>query len=502
MNQQKIKQTVSNLVAFALQKGLIEQQDALFCQNALCELLRIDADCSVSCSDQYHSATVLLEEICDYAVHTGLIEQDTPTLRILFDTRVMGIFMQRPSDITSTFYQKMLKEGVQAATDWFYALCQDVNYIRTDDIAKNMMWQANPYVVTINLSKPEKDPKEIAMLKDAKASEYPACLLCIENCGHPGSLTQPARQTLRQIPMHLAEEEWYFQYSPYVYYREHCIVLAKEHTPMCTSHKTFERLLSFVTAFPHYFLGSNAGLPIVGGSILNHDHYQGGRADLPMSMAKIKRTYKSIKYQGISMHLLDWPVPCLRLVGDDPSILAIAANDMFITWQGYSDLDCQIISHTDETPHNAVTPISRIRNGQYELDIVLRNNRTNDSHPMGIFHPHEDLHHIKKENIGLIEIMGLFILPGRLKEMLTNAVEYLTGQKEYEEQILAPHMSWLNEIQSNLNSHISADDALQRLQDEIGSVCHRVLQDVAVFKDNEQGQAGLKRFIEHCEYVD
>jgi UDPglucose--hexose-1-phosphate uridylyltransferase len=425
---------VEKLIAYGLRYGLLAPLDAVEARNALLDILGLDEPAAASPPDALpQTPTPILRTLLDFAVAQGVIE-DTVTARTLLDTRLMGCLMPRPSRVAERFESIRGQQGAAAATAWFYELNRRSNYIRVDDLARNLEW---PYhserygrlEITVNLAKPEKDPREIARLKNMPASGYPRCMLCLENMGYAGRLDFPARQTLRVLPLTLHGESWYFQYSPYVYYDQHCIVFREEHAPMRIDRNTFVRLLEFVDQFPHYFIGSNADLPIVGGSILNHDHFQGGAHVLPMARAAVDAPLAAPEASSMRAGILRWPMSALRLTAADPDVLVEAADRLLEAWRGYGDPESGILSHSpDGTPHNTVTPIARRRGTDYELDLVLRNNQTSAEHPMGVFHPHAGLHHIKKENIGLIEVMGLFILPGRLEMELAGVSDVLTGQ--------------------------------------------------------------------------
>nr|MDD6335142.1 UDP-glucose--hexose-1-phosphate uridylyltransferase [bacterium] len=501
---------LERLLRFALEHGLIEACDIDYSRNALMDLFGLTAPGADDGAPLSPTARPMLDVLVDYAAQTGLLPTDTAHERARLDTRAMGILTPRPTQVERTFMFELEQGGAQQATDWFYALCRASNYIRVDDIEKNILWQADsPYGaldITINLSRPERDPKEIEKLKNAPKSGYPACMLCKENVGFAGDFSRPARQNLRTIPLHLLEgETWYFQYSPYLYYDEHCIVFKDEHTPMHICRQTLERILAFLSAFPHYFLGSNAGLPIVGGSILNHDHFQGGRADFPMARAPLYATYRHAGHPAVHCGAIRWPVAGVRLSSPDSGALLEAASALLQRWECYDDPARGILSHTGDTPHNAITPIGRRRGDAFELDLVLRNNRTDEAHPLGIFHPHAAKHHIKKENIGLIEVMGRFILPGRLAPVLPQMAQALmdTGLSKQaarweQGHPLMPHRDWLLDIQSRRGPAPDMQQAQQWVRQEIGRVCMGTLEDAGVFKDTPDGRAGLHAFMACC----
>ena len=396
------------------------------------------------------------------------------------------------------------EESKEKATDWFYDLSKASNYIMTERIAKNLWWPAKTEYgeleITVNLSKPEKDPKEIAKAKLMKQSTYPKCLLCKENVGYAGRLNHPARQNHRIIPMILDNREWFMQYSPYVYYNEHCIVFSGEHEPMKLTRGSIERLVEFTEVLPHYFIGSNADLPIVGGSILTHDHYQGGRHEFPMEKAKVEKYYESSKYRNLEIGSVKWPMSVVRIKGNNKNEVIDAAMDIFEAWKMYSDEENDILAFSGDIPHNTVTPIARRKGDAFELDIVLRNNRTSAEHPDGIFHPHKELHHIKKENIGLIEVMGLAVLPGRLEKELDIIANILCGELDYNREEaernneINKHIPWIEKMLRE-NSSLNYIEAKELLKKEVGFIFSKVLEDAGVFKRNKKGQAGLDKFL-------
>ncbi len=498
---------LEELLRFGQAKGLLDEADVIFARNQLLDILGLDAPGDERPQGPLpETATSILKPLVDDAVARGLVG-DTQTERELYDTRLMGALLPRPSQIRRQFFDLRDTEGVQAATDWFYGLCRAGNYIRVDQIARNIAWQhESPYgelTITINLSKPEKDPKEIAKLKNAPASGYPACMLCQENEGYAGRLNFPARQSLRIIPVALGGEQWYFQYSPYVYYPEHCIVFKGEHVPMKVCRASFNRLLDFSDQFPHYFIGSNAGLPVVGGSILNHDHFQGGRFELPMARAQEKFAFTLRDYPDIHGAVLDWPMTVMRLSTTDRDQLLKAADQLHETWWRYSDPDRGILAQDpDGTPHNTFTPILRRRGAVYEMDLVLRNNVTSEQYPLGIYHPHPQLHHIKKENIGLIEVMGLFILPGRLEKELEAVARIWAGLEAMPSDIesadhpLNKHLPWMRTLMERPAPAL--EQARAEIRREVGDICVQVLKDCAVFKEDPDGQQGLRAYLTAC----
>ncbi|CAM3368788.1 UDP-glucose--hexose-1-phosphate uridylyltransferase [Marinicrinis lubricantis] len=508
-------EAIEHLVQFALSKNMIEAFDVSYSRNLLLDLFGLDApyDAEVQV-DANAQVSELLEPLLDYAAEIGLLEHNTVTERDLLDARIMGVLMPRPSEISRRFFAAEQEQGIQQATQDFYDLCIYSNYIRMDRIQKNLYWNyASPYgdlEITINLSKPEKDPKEIERLKQIKSSGYPKCLLCVENVGYAGRLDHPARQNHRVLPMQLNGEDWYFQYSPYLYYNEHSIILRGDHVPMKLTKDTFQRLLDFVDRFPHYFIGSNADLPIVGGSILSHDHFQAGRHRFPIEQAEVRGSYRHNAYPELELRVVRWPMTVIRLIGAKEQVLS-AANDLFERWKSHSSPEHDIFAFSEvdgeKVPHNTVTPIVR-RNGEnYEMDLVLRNNRRSEEHPEGIFHPHRPLHHIKKENIGLIEVMGLAILPGRLKDEMEQITSLLTGESRLDDSIssdsshpLFKHAAWIEEMLERANG-IDRASAEQLLQEEIGRKFTNVLEDAGVFKLDEAGNEGLHQFIAGCGWT-
>ncbi len=499
---------IERLVCFAVHTHLIEQIDAPYCRNLLLDAMKLNAPADIpqEQSEIPPTATPMLKQLCDLAVQQGLIE-DMQYARDLFSARLMGLVTPSPKEVRETF-QALVRAGkVEEATDYFYDLCRHCDYIKVDAIAQNIRYfadsPAGELEITINLSKPEKDPKEIAKLKNAPSVGYPKCMLCVENPGYAGNQRFPARQNHRIIPLKLAGADWYFQHSPYAYYPEHCIVFNSQHVNMKVDRGTFERLFSFVEQFPHYFLGSNADLPIVGGSILNHDHFQGGHYHFPMDKAGVRVQLKSPDPQ-VGAYIVDWPMSAIRLTGTNPQPMIDAAEHILNAWRAWSDPACDILSETDGTLHNTITPILRKVDGVYNLTLVLRNNRQSEEHPLGIFHPHAPLHHIKKENIGLIEVMGLFILPGRLKTELALLQDYLTGQKPMvrpaADDPCEKHYDWLQEIVAAHGLCKDAAEAEALLRQEVAKVCAQVLADAGVYKQTDAGLAGMKRFLASVGY--
>ena len=497
------------LADFAVDKGLIAPIDRAYTINRLLEIMGMDApgDISYAPVEAPETATAYLEDLCDCAVEMGIL-QDSLEQRDLFCGRLMGALTPHPAMTRETFSLLKEKLGCRAATRWFYQLCRDVDYIKVDRIAKNARFYedspAGRLEITINLSKPEKDPRDIAAQRNMKQTAYPRCMLCVENPGYAGRPGFPARQNHRVIPLQLSGKPWYFQYSPYLYYNEHCIVFNHQHIPMKIDRGTFVRLFDFVDQFPHYFLGSNADLPIVGGSILSHDHFQGGNHHFPMDDAGVRIPLQS-PVEGVSAHVADWPMTCVVLEGRDREALVEMADSMLLRWREWSDPEHGIYSETENTPHNTITPIARKTLEGYRLSLVLRNNLTSEEHPLGIFHPHADLHHIKKENIGLIEVMGLFILPGRLLTELEGLKDYLTGRRSMDDapgadSPLAKHWAWIRDIAARRGSAMSFEAADQVLKQELAVKCARVLSDAGVYKQTEAGDAGVMRFLRSLGY--
>ncbi len=499
---------LETLLSFAEINRLIEPIDRPYCRNLLLDVLGMDAPAQDVAPDAElpRTATALLRRLCDAAVEKGLIE-DMQTTRDLFSARLMGCVTPAPAQVRAQFQAQVAAGKPEAATQGFYDMCRACDYIKVDAVAQNIRYFAQSpcgeLEITINLSKPEKDPREIAKLKNAPSVGYPKCMLCVENPGYAGRSNFPARQNHRIVPLTLAGDAWYMQYSPYLYYPEHCIVFNSQHVPMRITRGTFQRLFDFVGQFPHYFLGSNADLPIVGGSILNHDHFQGGRYTFPMDHAPMRCMLKSPDAR-IEAGILDWPMSALALTGTEPEAMIDAAMQVLDAWRGYSDPDCDVLAETEGQPHNTITPILRHVDGKYRLLLVLRNNRTSAEHPLGIFHPHAPLHHIKKENIGLIEVMGLFILPGRLKAELRELAGYLSGAKALQEpaetDAAYKHWTWLMEIVARRGLCASFEEAEQVLRDEVAAICAQVLADAGVYKQDAHGLAGMKRFLSTVGY--
>jgi len=486
---------INQLINYGLRRGLIEAADVDYVANALMDLLQLKEYMFEECADGAVPISEILLPILDRAVELGLIKNDTSDERDLFDMKVMGLLTPRPSEVNRKF-SECYETSPQAATDYFYDFSKATDYIRTERIKKDKRWKVKTAYgtldMTINLSKPEKDPKTIALAKLQPVTNYPSCLLCKENVGFAGHLSHPARQNHRIIPLDLVGERWYLQYSPYVYYNEHAIILKEEHEPIKISKKTFARLLDFVGQFPHYFIGSNADLPIVGGSILTHDHFQGGRYRFAMDDATV---LESFEVHGVSVSLLNWPLTTLRLKSSEADELVELGGKILGKWRGYSDETLGIKAYTGDAPHNTITPIARYRDGFYELDLVLRNNRTSGAHPDGIYHPHQQYHHLKKENIGLIEVMGLAVLPGRLVEELAVVVQALFEQRKALLSGLEKHLPWYEELVGQA-AGLTYKEIEILVNNSIGLKFAEILACCGVFKLDAAGINGVRRFME------
>ena len=500
MTNEKICRLISALLDHAEKCGMLDSADRIYAANTLCTELRLTAfEDFVSDEEKNLRLHEILDAICDYAVANNIINEGI-TAHDLFDTKLMGILMPRPSEVTAKFFE-LYKSDPKAASDYFYHLSIDSNYIRADRIEKDRRWSVDSKYgkidISINLSKPEKDPKDIAAAKLAPQSGYPKCLLCPENVGYAGHANAPARQNLRQIPFTLGGDEWLLQYSPYVYYNEHCIALSKAHVPMKICRATFERQLDFVTELPHYFIGSNADIPIVGGSILAHDHMQGGCYTFPMERAEVIIPVKFEKYPEVTAGIVNWPMSVLRLRSANKAALVELAEEIRVLWSDYSDETNGVVAYTDGVPHNAITPIARRRDGDFELDLVLRNNLTSEEFPMGIYHPHADKHNIKKENIGLIEVMGLAILPARLKKEIARLCEIiLAGGDVRADADCEKHAEWLDRFKDNYT--FTAENVEEILCEEIGKTFTAVLEDAGVYKATDEGRAAMMKFVEYA----
>ena len=508
-NPEKATVLVEKMLDFAQAHGLMEAEDRCYTRNLLLDALGMAAPegtVGTEPGELPPTLTPILEELTRMAAEAGLVDEGAEA-REHFGVRLCGLITPHPQAVRERFEALYRQEGPQAATDWFYQMCRDCDYIKVDHIAKNLLFErdtpAGRLEITINLSKPEKDPRDIAKALTAKQVSYPPCMLCVENPGYAGRPGFPARQNHRVVPIDLAGAPFYLQYSPYLYYGEHCIVFNRVHRPMAIDHDAFCRLFAFVEKFPHYFLGSNADLPIVGGSILSHDHFQGGNHLFPMDRAGVRMELQAPD-QRIQAWVADWPMTCVRLVCPEKEPLIQAADDMLAAWRGYSDPELGILAHTD-APHNTITPIVRRQGAQWVMNLVLRNNRTDEEHPLGIFHPHSGLHHIKKENIGLIEVMGLFILPGRLLKEMDLCRDYLTGHRPIEdapdpEEAVFKHYEWVKELYARAGRPLSREAAWELLQQGIGEKCAQVLADAGVYKADAAGAAGLLRFLSTLGY--
>ncbi len=485
---------ILDLVSYAQKCNLLTQADKIYTINSLLSVFGETDFCPTRAALDRELEDILADLI-DEAARRGIIDGESATERDLFDTKLMGLLLPRPSEVIGKFWSDYEKDP-RLATDNYYKFSQDSDYIRRYRVCKDVKWKTpTPYGeldITINLSKPEKDPKAIAAARNSKAAGYPKCALCKENEGYGGRMNAAARQNHRIIPLTLAEENWFLQYSPYVYYNEHCIVLCGEHLPMKISKKTFERLLSFVEVLPHYFLGSNADLPIVGGSILTHDHFQGGNYTFPMERAEIKKEVKFKGFEDVSAGIVNWPMSVLRLRHSDKERLVALADKVLSAWRGYSDETAFVFAETQGEPHNTITPIARRRDGDFELDLVLRNNITTDEHPLGVYHPHAELHHIKKENIGLIEVMGLAVLPARLKEELGGLRHAILNSEDISaDETLGKHKAWVDDFTQKYDV-IDENNIDGILRDEVGAVFCNVLLHAGVYKDTES----FMRFID------
>ena len=492
-----IDNAVSKLATYALRTGLIEDSEYTWAVNTILDVLKIDRYTDPGQDWGEIDLAAVLDELLDDAHARGVLAENSVVYRDLFDTELMGRLTPRPAQVISRF-QSLYAENPQKATDWYYKFSQDTNYIRRDRIAKDIQWKAptgyGELDITINLSKPEKDPKAIAAARNLPASNYPQCLLCASNEGYAGRVNHPARQNHRIIPISIHGAPWFLQYSPYVYYNEHCICLNREHVPMKIDRACFGKLLDFVRQFPHYFVGSNADLPIVGGSILAHDHFQGGRYTFAMEKAPVETPFTFPGFEDVEAGIVKWPMSVIRLDCADPERLIELADRILTAWRGYTDEAATIFAETDGVPHNTITPIARMREGRFELDLVLRNNLTTPEHPLGLYHPHAELHHIKKENIGLIEVMGLAVLPARLKdELAAVAAALVSGADLRADERTEKHAAWAEGFRDRYT--ITADNALEIVQKETGLVFAQVLEHAGVYKRTPEGQEAFLRFL-------
>ncbi len=491
--------TIQHLIAYGIHRGLISPEDRVYSTNRLLELLhRSDYSPDAASEDVSANLKELLASLTDYAYENGLIPENSVVYRDLFDTALMGCLTPPPSAVIAKF-RALYAQSPKVATDFYYTFSQDTNYIRRDRIQKDLKWVCptdyGDLDITVNLSKPEKDPKAIAAARNAAPSGYPKCQLCAENEGYAGRPDHPARQNHRVIPLTVNGTDWCFQYSPYVYYNEHCIVFNRQHIPMKIERATFAKLLDFVRQFPHYFVGSNADLPIVGGSILSHDHFQGGRYDFAMAKAPVETAFTVKGFTDVQTGIVKWPMSVIRARCEEPRRLIDFADKTLQLWRSYTDPSAFIFAKTNGEPHNTITPIARKNGAYYELDLVLRNNITTDEHPLGVFHPHAPLHHIKKENIGLIEVMGLAVLPSRLKSELHMLAEYiLTGRDLRSNEQLDKHADWVEAFLPQY-SEINKENIMDILQREVGLVFLQVLSDAGIFKRDQAGHVAFERFI-------
>lgn len=499
MAETTIETAVQALIDYAVAKSLITEDDEICVRNYLMDMLKLEKWEKPSVKE-YGSVDEILDEIVDFAVEKEIIPQSN-AWRDLFDTRIMGVFTGMPHEVNAKFKEKYAKSP-KAATDWYYAYSEDTNYVRKGRIAKDIRWKYDSEYgqldITINRSKPEKDPRDIAAARNAAKVSYPACMLCMENTGFAGTLTHPARQNLRPIPMTIHGDKWGFQYSPYGYYNEHCIVFNSEHIPMKIDAEVFGKLFDITDMLPHYFVGSNADLPIVGGSILSHEHFQGGHYTFAMEKAPVEEKIVFKGFENVDAGIVKWPMSVIRINSEDKNALVDLADKILKAWRGYTDEEAFIYAETKGEPHNTITPIARMRNGRYELDLVLRNNITTEEYPLGVYHPHQELHHIKKENIGLIEVMGLAVLPSRLKGEMEKLAQVLVTEGTEgvrRDKLIEKHADWAEEISKKNN--ITAENVHEVLQKEIGIVFAKVLEHAGVYKRNKDGKAAFERFIDY-----
>ena len=491
-----LSEQIAALVQYGISSGLLPECEKIYTTNLLLDLFGEDEYTEPETVPE-ESLENILKHLLDEACRRGIIE-DSITYRDLFDTKIMNCLTPRPSQVQQTFWQKY-QESPKAATDYFYKLSQDSDYIRRYRVCKDQKWKVDSEYgeidITINLSKPEKDPKAIAAARNSKTAAYPKCQLCMENEGYAGRVNHPARENHRIIPITINGSRWGFQYSPYVYYNEHCIVLNGEHVPMKIDRAAFMKLFDFVRQFPHYFLGSNADLPIVGGSILSHDHFQGGNYTFAMAKAPIDIPVTIPGYEDVESGILKWPLSVLRIRHKDPERLIDLADHVLQEWRNYTDADAFIFAETDGEPHNTITPIARRKGDMYELDLTLRNNITTEEHPLGVFHPHAELHHIKKENIGLIEVMGLAVLPSRLKAEMAELKKFiLAGKDPASDETLAKHADWVKAFLPRYSS-VTEENIEHILQQEIGKVFVKVLEDAGVYKCTKEGREAFLKFV-------
>ena len=491
-----LSENIKRLVQYGIDAGLTPECERIYTTNLLLELFHEDDYEEVEVNGEKELEEIL-GELLDEACSRGIIENSV-VYRDLFDTKMMNCLMPRPAQVQETFWKKY-EESPEAATDYYYKLSQDSDYIRRYRVKKDWKWTVDsPYGeidITINLSKPEKDPKAIAAAKNAKASSYPKCLLCVENEGYAGRVNHPARENHRIMPITVNDSAWGFQYSPYVYYNEHCIVFNGKHTPMKIEKETFMKLFDFVKLFPHYFLGSNADLPIVGGSILSHDHFQGGHYTFAMAKAPIEKHFEVKGFEDVESGIVKWPLSVIRLRSKDEKRLIELGTHILNAWRGYTDEEAFVFAETDGEPHNTITPIARKVGEIYELDLTLRNNITTEEHPLGLYHPHAEYHNIKKENIGLIEVMGLAVLPSRLKQELETLAEYIVEGKDISDnEMIEKHTKWVEKFLPKYDT-ITKENVMDILKEEVGIVFTKVLEDAGVYKCTEEGRTAFARFL-------
>ena len=492
-----IDEAVSKLATYALRTGLIEESEYTWAINTILDILKLDSYTDPGQEWGDIELAPVLEELLDDAHARGVLMENSVVYRDLFDTELMGRLTPRPAQVIEKF-QALCAQSPEAATDWYYKFSQDTNYIRRDRIAKDMQWKApteyGELDITINLSKPEKDPKAIAAAKNLPASAYPRCQLCAENEGYAGRVNHPARQNHRIVPITINGSPWFLQYSPYVYYNEHCICLNSQHVPMKIDRACFAKLLDFVRQFPHYFVGSNADLPIVGGSILAHDHFQGGHYTFAMERAPVETPFTFPGFEDVEAGIVKWPMSVVRIASQDPERLIDLTDKILTAWRGYTDEAAVILAETGGEPHNTITPIARRRGTDYELDLVLRNNITTEEHPLGVYHPHAELHHIKKENIGLIEVMGLAVLPARLKQELAGVEKAILAGEELTGE-LAKHADWVEELKKQHT--FTKENTAAILKVETGKVFAKVLEHAGVYQRNEKGARAFDKFVNY-----
>ena len=499
MDINKVYQAVEDLIQYGRKRDLLGQEDMIYARNQVLDVLRLDEFEMPENKEQEEHLENILDVLLEFAAEQGILEENTTVYRDLLDTRLMNCLMPRPSEVTKKFWELYQKESAQKATEYYYTLSQDSNYIRRDRIVKDMKWVTKTKYgdldITVNLSKPEKDPKAIAAAKKAKQSGYPKCQLCMENIGYAGRINHPARNNHRVIPVTIEDHDWGFQYSPYVYYNEHCIVFNGQHTPMKIDKNTFIKLFDFVKQFPHYFLGSNADLPIVGGSILTHDHFQGGHYTFAMAKAPIEKYLKLKEFEDVEAGIVYSPMSVIRTRAKNVDRLIELGDKILTAWRSYTDEEAFIFAQTDGEPHNTITPIARKNGEYYELDLVLRNNITTSEHPLGVYHPHQELHHIKKENIGLIEVMGLAVLPSRLKDELALLAEYiLEGKDIRSNERIEKHADWVEGFLPKYPK-LTSDTVESVLKEEVGQVFAKVLEDAGVYSCDEKGRKAFLRFL-------